>query len=106
MNCPLILNFTGTLGTVDYFRPCECLKLCDLTKCKYRKCGFLVQFSALGTVTTDTVAIQAKACGGALPLVAASNNALVTNADLTVGAIYKVTPVTVDGILKGVVQGL
>jgi hypothetical protein len=77
-----------------------------LTQCKYRKCGFLIQFSALGTVTTDTVSIQAKSCGGALPLVSAANNALVTNADLTVGTIYRVTPVTVDGILKGVVQGL
>jgi hypothetical protein len=70
MNCPLIVNNSGTLGTVDYLAPCECLKLCEYTICKYRKCGFLIQIQSLGATTTNTVNLLGKACGGSLPLVA------------------------------------
>jgi hypothetical protein len=52
------------------------------------------------------VALLGKACGASMPLVAASNNAVVTNADLEAGSIYTVIPVTVDGVLRGVVQGI
>ena len=106
MECPLILYPSGTLGAMQYYAPCACLKACELASCKYRKCGFLVKFQAVGTVTAQTVAILGKKCGASIPLVAASNNAAVTNANLVAGTVYTVMPVTVDGILRGVVQGL
>ena len=106
MNCPLIANFAGSLGTVDYLIPCECLKLCEYTACNYRKCGFLVQFQSLGATTTNTVNLVGKACGGSLPLVSNTTGELVTVADLTVGDIYRIYPVSVNGILRGVVASL
>ena len=106
MNCPLVLNFTGTLGTVDYLAPCECLTLCILTSCKYRKCGFLVQVNSKGGTETNTVSILAPRCGGNLVLVAASTGALVTESELTAGTVYTVYPSTVNGILRGIVQGI
>jgi hypothetical protein len=106
MECPLVLYPSGSLGTVQYLAPCACMKLCDFAKCKYRKNGFLVKIQAVGTVTTNTVNILGKKCGASMPLVSASNNALVTNADLTAGNVYTVVPTTVNGVLRGVVQGL
>ena len=106
MNCPLTLNSAGTLGTVNYLKPCECLKLCDMTKCKYRQNGFLVQVNSLGATTTNTVSIEATACGGSMPLVAASTGALVTVANLTVGNVYRIFPSNVGGILRGIFEGL
>ena len=106
MDCPLILYPAGVLGTTQYYAPCECLKACALSQCKYRQNGFIIKVQAVGTPTTNEVAILGKACGASMPLVAASNNAVVTNADLTVGNVYTVIPVTVDGVLRGVVQGL
>ena len=106
MECPLILCPAGTLGTVQYLSPCACMKLCDMAKCKYRKNGFIIKIQAVGSVTTNTVNILGKKCGASMPLVAASNNALVTNANLTAGNVYTVIPTTVDGVLRGVVQGL
>lgn len=106
MNCPLLTYYIGTLGTVDYLAPCECLKLCEYTSCKYRRCGFLVQAQSLGTTTTNTLNLVGTACYGSMPLIKASDNALVTNADLTAGTVYRVYPVSVSGILKGVVQGI
>jgi hypothetical protein len=106
MNCPLAIFPSGVIGTVQYYAPCECLKVCEFAKCKYRKCGFIIKVQSVGTVTTNTVAILGKKCGASMPLVAASNNAVVTNADLTEGDVYTVVPTTVDGILRGVVQGL
>jgi hypothetical protein len=106
MNCPLIVNFAGSLGTVDYFVPCECLKLCEYTKCQYRQCGFLIQFQSLGTTTTNTVNLVGKACGGSLPLVTNSTGELVTIANLTVGTIYRVYPTSINGILRGIVSSI
>lgn len=103
MNCPLVLYNTGTLGTVDYYSPCECSKLCDYTGCGYRRCGFLVQFPALGATTANTVSISGKKCGGAAPLVLEATGALVTNGDLTAGAIYRVYPQTLGDVLRFVV---
>lgn len=106
MKCPLSLNSVGNLGTVNYLKPCQCIKLCALTACKYRRCGVLVQVNSLSATGTDTVSIQASACGGSTPLVAASNGALVTAADLTAGNIYRIFPTSVDGILRGIVEGI
>lgn len=106
MNCPLIIFPSGVLGTTEYYAPCECLSVCDMAKCKYRKCGFIVKVQSVGTTGTNTVNILGKKCGASLPLVAASNNAVVTNADLTAGSVYTIIPTTVDGILRGVVQGI
>lgn len=106
MECPLVLYPSGGLGTSEYYAPCACLGICELAQCKYRQHGFIIKVQAVGTPTTNTVAILGKKCGGSMPLVAASNNAVVTNADLTAGEVYTVIPVTVDGILRGVVQGL
>lgn len=106
MNCPLVLYPSGVLGTTQFYAPCECLSICDLAKCKYRKCGFIVKIQGVGTPTTNAVSILGKKCGGSMPLVAASNNAVVTNADLTAGEVYTVIPATIDGILRGIVQGL
>lgn len=106
MNCPLILNSAGTLGTTDYLVPCSCIKLCALTTCKYRKCGFLAQVNSLSATTTNTVCLQSSACGGSMPLVAESNGAVVTVADLTVGTAYRIYPVSVSGILRGIVAGI
>lgn len=106
MQFPLILFPSGTIGTTDYFAPCECLKVCDFAKCKYRRNGFVVKFQAIGTVTTNAVVILGKKCGASMPLVAASNNSVVTNANLTAGDLYTIVPTTVNGILRGIVQGL
>lgn len=106
MNCPLVLYPAGTLGTVQYYSPCECTKLCQYTKCKYLRCGFLVQFSAVGATSTDTVSLLGKKCGGSMPLVAESTNALVTNATITAGQVYRVIPSIIDGVLRGIVQGV
>jgi hypothetical protein len=106
MECPLTLYPSGTLGATQYYAPCACLKVCELAKCKYRQCGFLVKFQGVGTVTSNTVAILGKKCGASMPLVAASNNAAVTNANIVAGTVYTVIPTTVDGILRGIVQGL
>ena len=106
MECPLTLYPSGVLGTTQYYAPCECLGVCELAKCKYRQNGFIIKVQGVGTTTTNTVAILGKKCGASLPLVAASNNAVVTNADLTAGEVYTVIPVTVDGVLRGLVQGI
>lgn len=106
MNCPLIIYPSGTLGTTDYYAPCECIGICELAKCKYRKNGFLIKVQALGDTEANAVAILGKKCGSSMPLVAASDNAPLTNAELTAGDVYTVIPATVDGILYGVVQGL
>ena len=88
------------------YTPCECTKMCQYTSCRYRQCGFLVSFSALGTTTSNTVSMQGKACGGSFPLVAESNGAVLTNANVTAGTVYRVYPQSIGGILRGVVQGL
>lgn len=106
MNCLLTLYSAGTLGTVDYYSPCECTRLCSYTTCEYRKCGFLVQIPVVGSTATNTVALLGKACGGSLPLVAESTGALVTNSTLTAGTIYRIYPTFIGGILRGIVQGL
>lgn len=106
MNCPLIVYKTGTLGTVDYLTPCECLRMCQYTSCNYRKCGFLIQPQSLGTVTTNTLNLVGTYCGGNIPLVTASTGALVTNADLTVGTVYRIYPTSISGVLKAIVEGL
>ena len=106
MNCPLVVNNSGTLGTVDYLVPCECLKLCEYTTCNYRKCGFLIQIQSLGSTTTNTVNLLGKACGGSLPLVSESTGQLVTVSSLTVGTIYRIYPSAINGILRGIVAGL
>ena len=106
MDCPLIIFPSGTLGTTDYYAPCGCYSVCDYAMCKYRKCGFIIKVQSVGTVTTNSVALLGKKCGASLPLVAASNNAVVTNADLTAGSVYTVVPANVDGILRGIVQGI
>lgn len=106
MECPLTLYPSGVLGTVQYLAPCACMKLCELAKCKYRSNGFIIKVQAVGTTATDTVSILGKKCGASMPLVAASTNALVTNANLTAGSVYTVVPSTVDGVLRGVVQGI
>lgn len=106
MQCPLVLYQSGSLGTVDYFAPCECLKLCEMTACKYTKNGFLVQFNTAGSTATNTISIVGKACGGSLPLVAASNGEVLTNANITAGSTYRVYPVMIGGVLRGIVQGL
>lgn len=106
MDCPLVLYHTGTLGTVDYLTPCECYKLCDFTGCKYRRCGILVQVESLGATTTNTIALAGRKCGGAFQLVAESNGAVVTNADLTAGSVYRIFPVNVNGVLRGIVEGI
>lgn len=105
MNCPLELNFVGSLDTVDYHKPCECISMCCLTKCKYIKNGILVKFNAIGGTTTNTVSILASKCGGAMPLVD-STGALVANSALTAGDVYTVYPQYLNGILRGVVAGL
>lgn len=106
MNCPLILYPSGVLGTTQYYAPCSCIGVCELAKCRYRQNGFIIKVQSVGASATDTVAILGKKCGASMPLVAASNNAAVTNAELTAGSVYTVVPTTVDGILRGVVQGL
>lgn len=106
MDCPLVLYPSGTLGTVQYLAPCACMKLCELASCKYRRCGFIIKVQGVGAAATNTVSILGKKCGASMPLVSASANALVTNADLTAGSVYTVIPTTVDGVLRGVVQGL
>lgn len=105
MRCPLTVNRLGQLGTVDYYAPCECVTLCELASCQYTRNGFLAQFNTLGTTTTQTVSLQATKCGGSMPLVNAAG-ALVTNANLTAGTVYRIYPQYVGGILRGVVQGL
>jgi hypothetical protein len=106
MECPLVLYPAGVVGTTQYYAPCECLKVCALAKCKYRTNGFIITVQSVGATTTNAVAILGKACGASMPLVAASNNAVVTNADLVAGSVYTVIPVTIDGVLRGVVQGI
>jgi hypothetical protein len=106
MDCPLVLFPAGIVGTTQYYAPCTCLGVCDLAKCRYRKNGFIIKIQAVGTPTTNTVALLGKKCGASMPLVAGSNNAVVTNADLTADSVYTVVPVTVDGVLRGVVQGI
>lgn len=106
MDCPLILNTVGNLGTVNYLKPCECLTLCELAECNYQKCGFLIQMNSLGTPATNTVSIQASGCGGSMPLIAESNGELLTVSQLTAGTVYRVYPSYVGGILRGIVQGL
>lgn len=106
MECPLTLYPAEVLGTVEYYAPCACMSICALAQCKYRRNGFIVKVQAVGATGTNTVSILGKKCGASMPLVAASNNALVTNADLTAGNVYTVVPATVDGVLRGIVQGL
>jgi hypothetical protein len=106
MECPLVLYPAGTLGTAQYYSPCACIGVCELAKCKYRQKGFIVKIQSVGATTTDTVAIIGKKCGASMPLVAASTNDPVTNANITAGSVYTVIPVTVDGVLRGVVQGI
>lgn len=106
MECPLILYPSGVVGTVQYYAPCACMGICELASCYYRQNGFIIQVQSVGATTTDSVAILGKKCGGSMPLVAASNNAVVTNANLTAGSVYTVIPTTVDGVLRGVVQGI
>ena len=106
MDCPLIIYPSGELGTVQYYAPCECTKLCEYTSCHYLKCGFLIQVNAIGATAANTVNLLAKACGGSMPLVAESTGDLITNANLTAGTVYRVYPARVGGILRGVVQGL
>ena len=106
MECPLTLYPSGVLGTVQYLAPCACMRLCELAKCKYRSNGFIIKVQAVGTTGTNTVSILGKKCGSSMPLVSASANTLVTNADLTAGSVYTVIPSTVDGVLRGVVQGI
>lgn len=106
MKCPLVVYPVGTLGTVEYYAACECMSMCDYTKCKYRQSGIVITFASIGTTTTNTVNITGKSCGGSFPLVAASDNALVTNADLAAGQTYTIVPTYVGGVLRGVVQGL
>lgn len=105
MNCPLELNFVGSLDTVDYHKPCECLTMCCLTKCKYSRTGMLVKFNAVGSTATNTVSILASKCGGSMPLVD-STGALVANSTLTAGNVYTVYPQFTNGVLRGVVAGL
>jgi hypothetical protein len=105
MNCPLGLNLAGTLGTVDYHKPCDCVSMCNLTKCKYVKNGLLVKFNALGSTGTNTVSIVASKCGGAMPLVDGTG-VLVANSALTAGNVYTVYPQSINGVLRGVVAGL
>lgn len=106
MDCPLILYYAGTLGTADYLAPCDNCRMCAYTTCKYKECGFLIQPMSLSSTTTNTVQLLGKSCGGSIPLVSASNGALVTVADLTAGTIYRVYPSTVNGILRGIVSSL
>jgi hypothetical protein len=106
MECPLVLYPVGVVGATQYYAPCACLKVCEYAKCKYRQCGFIIKVQAVGSTAANSVAILGKACGASMPLVAASNNAVVTNADLEAGSVYTVIPVTVDGVLRGVVQGI
>lgn len=106
MDCPLILYPAGVIGTTQYYAPCACLKVCEYASCKYRRSGFLVTVQSVGATTTDSVAILGKGCGASMPLVAASNNAVVTNADLVAGSVYTIVPVAVDGVLRGIVQGI
>lgn len=106
MNCPLILYPSGSLGTVQYYATCECMKVCDYTECQYLRNGFLVKFQAVGATTTDTLAIIGKKCGGSFPLVLASTGALATNAAITAGNVYTVIPTFSNGVLRGVIQGV
>lgn len=106
MECPLVLYPAGELGTMQYYSPCACIGVCDLAKCKYRQNGFIIKVQSIGATTTNTVAILGKKCGASMPLVAASTNDPVTNANLTAGSVYTVVPATVDGVLRGIVQGL
>ncbi len=106
MDCPIVLFPAGTIGTTQYYAPCACLKVCDFAKCKYRQNGFIIKIQSVGATTTNSVAILGKKCGASMPLVTASTNAVVTNANLTAGQIYTVIPTTVDNVLRGVVQGL
>lgn len=105
MNCPLVLSLRGSLGTVDYHKPCECVSLCDLTACEYTRNGILVKFTALGGTTTNTVSIMASDCSGSMPLVNSAGT-LVANSTLTAGTVYTVYPQFINGILRGVVAGL
>lgn len=105
MNCPLGLNFKGSLGTADYYSPCECVSICELTECKYAKNGLIVKFNALGSTGTNTVCVLSTKCGGSIPLVN-SAGALITNSDLTAGSVYTVYPQYVNGIVRGLVSGL
>ena len=59
-----------------------------------------------GGTETNTVSLLAPRCGGNLVLVAASTGALVTESELTAGTVYTVYPSTVNGILRGIVQGI
>lgn len=106
MDCPLVIYPVGTLGTVDYMAPCECVKLCTYTTCHYRRCGFLITIPSVGATATNTISITGKACGGSFPLVAASTGDLVTNSAVTAGGTYRVTPVVVEGVLRGIVAGI
>lgn len=105
LDCPLVLNLKGSLGTVDYHAPCGCVSLCELTACKYTQKGLLVKFSAIGGTAANTVSIMAPKCGGSMVLVTQAG-ALVTNAQLTAGTVYTVYPQRINGILRGVVTGI
>lgn len=106
MECPLILYPSGVLGTTQYYAPCACMKVCEFASCKYRRCGFLVKVQAAGSNAAYAVSILGKKCGASMPLVAASDNSVLTNADLEAGQVYTIIPTNIDGILRGVVQGL
>lgn len=105
MKCPLGMNFVGTLGTVDYHSPCECVSMCRITQCKYTKNGMLVKFSSIGATAANTVSIVAPKCGGAMPLTDTAGE-LVANSALAAGNVYTVYPQYINGILRGVVAGL
>lgn len=105
MNCPLGLNYKGTLGTVDYYAPCECVSVCELSKCQYNRCGLIVKFNSIGGTGTNTVSILSTKCGGAIPLVN-SAGALIANSELTAGAVYTVYPQYINGIVRGLVPSL
>jgi hypothetical protein len=60
MECPLVLFPAGVLGTTQYYAPCACLGICELARCKYRQNGFIIKIQAVGTTTTNAVAILGK----------------------------------------------
>lgn len=105
LSCPLVFNLLGTLGTVDYHAPCQCVSMCELASCKYTRNGLLVKFNSIGATATNTVSIVASKCGGAMVLVNQAG-VPVANSTLTAGTVYTVYPQRINGILRGVVAGL
>lgn len=106
MNCPLRLYASAVNGNVQYYKPCECISMCELTKCKYMRCGFVIEIVCAGKKDSDLAYILSSSCGGSIPLISSVTGDAVTVKDLPSGTCWRVYISWTDSIPKGVVSGL